>query len=176
MQFDEYGNVKGKFLFLDVHKTPLVNDEGKLIGVVGSARDITERKRVEQELIAAKERAEESDRLKSAFLANMSHEIRTPMNGILGFAQLLKEPDLTGKEQIEFIYSFFMPEVERKGIQFSFKNRLPSKESIIKTDREKIYAILTNLVKNAIKYTKKGLIEFGYEIVKTKHTASLRFL
>ncbi len=50
MQFDEYGNVKGKFLFLDVHKAPLFNNEGKLIGVVGSGRDITERKRIENEL------------------------------------------------------------------------------------------------------------------------------
>jgi len=46
----------------------------------------------------AKEHAEESDQLKSAFLANMSHEIRTPMNGILGFAELLKEPGLTGEQ------------------------------------------------------------------------------
>jgi len=48
MQFDEYGNVNGKFIFLDVHKTPLFNNEGKLIGVVGSARDITEQKKIEQ--------------------------------------------------------------------------------------------------------------------------------
>jgi signal transduction histidine kinase len=52
----------------------------------------------ETELLKAKEHAEESDRLKSAFLANMSHEI-TPMNGILGFANLLKEPGLTGEMQ-----------------------------------------------------------------------------
>ena len=51
----------------------------------------------------AKEKAEESERLKSAFLANMSHEIRTPMNGILGFAELLKEPNLTGEEQQDYI-------------------------------------------------------------------------
>ena len=157
-------------------------------------------------LIKAKERAEESDRLKSAFLANMSHEIRTPMNGILGFAELLKEPDLTGEEQqkyiqviensgarmlniindiiniskieagleevhwqesniteqAEYIYTFFKPEIEILGIQFSYNNPMPSKEIILKTDREKVYAILTNLVKNAIKYTKKGAIEFGY--------------
>lgn len=157
-------------------------------------------------LYKAKDKAEESDRLKSAFLANMSHEIRTPMNGILGFAELLKEPGLTGKqqqqyisiiekggarmlniinnivsiskiesgqeeiylqesninEQIEFIYTFFKPEIEGKGMQFSFKNSLPSKKSIIKTDRVKINAILTNIVKNAIKYTEKGSIEFGY--------------
>lgn len=56
-----------------------------------------------QELKKAKEKAEESDRLKSAFLANMSHEIRTPMNGILGFSNLLKEKNLTGKKQQEYI-------------------------------------------------------------------------
>ena len=169
--------------------------------------DITEQKNLTRDLIKAKEHAEESDRLKSAFLANMSHEIRTPMNGILGFAELLKEPDLTGEEQsnyikiieksgarmlniindiidiskiesglmevnikdtnvneqIEFIYTFFKPEVEAKGMQLSFKNSLPTKEAIIKTDREKIYAILTNLVKNAIKFSNIGAIELGYD-------------
>jgi CheY-like chemotaxis protein len=127
------------------------------------------------------------------------------MNGILGFAQLLKEPNLTGKEQqeyiriieksgkrmlniihdivdiskiesgqmevsitetnindqIEYIYDFFAPEIEKKGLQLFCKKKLPAIESIIKTDREKIYAILTNLVKNAIKYTNEGLIEIG---------------
>jgi signal transduction histidine kinase len=56
-----------------------------------------------EDLMEAKERAEESDRLKSAFLANMSHEIRTPMNGILGFTDLLKTPKLTGKEKDQYV-------------------------------------------------------------------------
>lgn len=65
--------------------------------------ELSKRKKAEIELIAAKEKAEESDLLKSAFLANMSHEIRTPMNGILGFAELLKKPSLTDEKQQEFI-------------------------------------------------------------------------
>ncbi len=66
-------------------------------------------------------------------------------------------------EQIEYIHTFFKPEVEQKGMQIFFRNNLPAKEAIIKTDREKVYAILINLVKNAIKFTNKGTIEFGYE-------------
>ena len=70
---------------------------------VGIVRDISERKEWETQLITAKEKAEESDRLKSAFLANLSHEIRTPMNGILGFARLLNEPHVTFGDQKMFI-------------------------------------------------------------------------
>ncbi len=64
------------------------------VGRVWSFRDITEKKKAESELIAAKVKAEESDRLKTAFLHNVSHEIRTPMNAIIGFSSLLNEPDL----------------------------------------------------------------------------------
>lgn len=64
--------------------------------------EVKRRAKVEEELIVAKEKAEESDKLKSAFLANMSHEIRTPMNGILGFANLLREAE-DEKELNEFI-------------------------------------------------------------------------
>ncbi len=66
-------------------------------------KDITKRKQDEEELKLAKEKAEESDRLKTAFLANMSHEIRTPMNAILGFSELLSMADLSKEERDEFI-------------------------------------------------------------------------
>ncbi|MCA1758435.1 MAG: PAS domain S-box protein, partial [Bacteroidales bacterium] len=186
--------------------SPIKNENGKIISYIGIARDITDRKIMLEELVSAKEKAQESDRLKSAFLANMSHEIRTPMNGILGFAGLLKNPELKGNkqreyikiieksgarmlsilndvidiskieaglmnldivetninEQIEYIYTFFKPEVETKGMKLLFKTPLSAREAIIKTDREKVYAILTNLVKNAIKYSEEGTIEIGY--------------
>ncbi|MCF8374555.1 MAG: PAS domain S-box protein [Bacteroidales bacterium] len=69
----------------------------------GIIEDITERRKIQTEIEKSREKAEESDRLKSAFLANMSHEIRTPMNAILGFSELLGEPDITPNEQQEYI-------------------------------------------------------------------------
>nr|WP_315253508.1 CHASE domain-containing protein [uncultured Flavobacterium sp.] len=164
-------------------------------------------KETNKELQKAKVKAEESDQLKSAFLANMSHEIRTPMNGIMGFAELLKEANLSIDERkdyieiieksgtrllniindivdiskieagqmnvvfsatnidelLQYIQTFFKPETQDKGVLLLLKSHLAEDETIIRTDREKLYAILINLVKNAIKYTFKGIIEFGYE-------------
>lgn len=68
-------------------------------------------------------------------------------------------------EQIEYIYAFFKPETASKKIELSFKKALGSTEANIKTDQEKLYAVLANLVKNAIKYTDKGSIEFGYSLM-----------
>ncbi|PLW99993.1 MAG: hypothetical protein C0593_01920, partial [Marinilabiliales bacterium] len=81
----------------------LTDEKGKFIGIVEDFRDISEYKKAEEELIFAKEKAEESDRLKSAFLSNMSHEIRTPMNGILGFTNLLKQSQLSGDKKEKYI-------------------------------------------------------------------------
>ena len=72
----------------------------------------------------------------------------------------MKESNIN--EQIEYTFTFFKPEIEEKGMQFSFKNALSSKNAMIKTDREKVFSILTNLVKNAIKYSDIGSIELGY--------------
>lgn len=86
----------------EVNSTAIKDYFGNTKGMISILRDITERKKVEEELIKAKNKAEESDRLKSAFLANMSHEIRTPMNGILGFANLLNDSDTTAKLRKEY--------------------------------------------------------------------------
>jgi len=89
---------------LMTHKHICTEFEQQLFQVYAqSIINVKERLEKEQRLIRAKEKAEESDRLKSAFLANMSHEIRTPMNGILGFLDLLKEPDLTKENKIAYI-------------------------------------------------------------------------
>jgi len=198
----------GTTVWTEVKISVSIEDKKNVTGILGVTRDITEKKKEYEKLVAAKEHAEESDRLKSAFLANMSHEIRTPMNGILGFSELLKKPELTGEqqqvyikiieksgarmlniindiidiskiesgqmkvsfsetnvnEQIEFVFNLFKTEAEQKKLQLSYQNFLPDKEAIILSDREKIYAILINLVKNAIKFTKSGFIEFGYFI------------
>ena len=81
---------------------PLLNEKGEISEIQSSGRDITNIKQIQSELEEAKEKAEESDRLKSAFLANISHEIRTPMNVILGFTNLLIDNDLDENERQEF--------------------------------------------------------------------------
>ena len=76
---------------IELSTSHIKDENGNPIALIGIAVDITERKRAQMELINAKEKAEESDRLKSAFLANISHELRTPLNAIIGFSSLIIE-------------------------------------------------------------------------------------
>lgn len=91
----------GHVLILSTSGSPILDDKENLIGYRGVDSDITERKRTLEELIAAKEKAETSDRLKTAFINNISHEIRTPLNGILGFGQLITGSDVTPEDRSE---------------------------------------------------------------------------
>lgn len=94
---------KGGQTFHSLVYSDRIVENGKEIGRRGVVIDIMERKKYLDELRRQKQKAEESDRLKSAFLANMSHEIRTPMNAIIGFSQLLSESDKTQKDRAEYI-------------------------------------------------------------------------
>lgn len=187
-------------------KYPISHGDKTLLA--GYTIDITDKKNYETELIRAKEKAEENDKLKTAFLANMSHEIRTPMNGILGFANLLKEPNLTGEdqqsyinlieksgarmlniindlvtiskvesgtvdlflsmininEQLEFLCNFFLSEANQKNLELEVDTPLPYLQANFITDREKLFSILSNLIKNALKFTKRGKVKFGYRL------------
>lgn len=96
---DQEGNTKT----YDVYKIPLLHPDGSRKGLIVWGRDISDRKQTEKQLKRALEKAEESDRLKTAFLSNMSHEIRTPLNAIIGFSDLLEDEDLTSVEKSQFI-------------------------------------------------------------------------
>lgn len=166
--------------------------------------DITEEVNRQEQLISARKKAEENDKLKSAFLSNLSHEIRTPLNGIMGFISILQQAQLTDAERSDYLkivwesgdrllttmvdiidiskiesgqiditytemnldttlnnlYEFFKPEAARRNLDFSYVNRIESNKCIIHTDQVKVYSIMTNLIKNALKYTKEGHVIF----------------
>ena len=163
-----------------------------------------------QELLLAKIKAEESDKLKTSFLNNISHEIRTPLNAICGFSELLKEGDSTIKEREKYIeivqkssnqlltiltdiitissietnqeevnftelninqlnealYLLFEREAKKKNLALNYKNGLSDHKSKVFSDKDKIFQILHNLIHNAIKFTKVGTIEFGYQLIE----------
>ena len=92
----------GHYIWREDHAKYNYDKQGKLLFSTVICRDITERKTYENELIASKVKAEESDHLKSAFLRNISHEIRTPMNAICGFSDMLLKPNLSYEKQKQF--------------------------------------------------------------------------
>lgn len=183
--------------------SPLVNESGDITHFIAVKEDITERKRIMEELIRAKEQAEQSNKLKDAFIANMSHEIRTPLNGILGFTSLIKDTyyniineedkelfrgiDSSGRRitrTIDLILNYsrlqvgeysmdlkemnievvckhllseFKTAAEYKSISLSLE-KLTENTSIFTDEYSATHAI-SNLIDNAIKYTKEGFVK-----------------
>jgi CheY-like chemotaxis protein len=157
------------------------------------------------ELIIAKDEAEESNRLKTAFLQNLSHEIRTPMNAIIGFNRILKEStndpemveecvdaiDKSGERLITLIndlvdlskieagiisiekeafdlntilgdlHQFFLGQAKEKGLSLALEKTPASSDSRVVSDKTKVFQVLSNLINNAIKFTKEGSVSFG---------------
>jgi PAS domain S-box-containing protein len=193
--------------------SPITDETGKITHFVGIKEDITEQKRLIEELVKAREKAQESERLKTAFLANVSHEVRTPLNSIIGFAQVLDTQDLNKEEVKRFasiilkrgndlldlfneildlsliesnqlkispkkvnmnsilydVYSNFLlnPKVKEKQIDLRIGKIFPE-DFEFSTDPLRLKQILSNLVENGIKFTKRGYVEFGGTIENEK--------
>lgn len=196
----------GDIKYVSLNSRLVYDSEGKPSYIDGIMRDVTEYKKMTTELIKAKEKAEEGDRLKTSFLHNISHEIRTPLNAIRGFSELLNDPGLlpeeektfreiiiessdhllsiitgivnissleTGQEKLnekevnlnsmcDIIKEMFLSKIKDRNIILRQVTNLPDNESNIITDETKLIQILSNLVSNAVKFTKEGVIEFGY--------------
>ncbi len=98
-------NKRGEYYWVSASISPILNSSGKITHFLAIEEDITEKKKIESELINAKNKAEESDRLKSEFLAQMSHEIRSPINVILSYNSFLND-ELSAKLEPHFKSSF----------------------------------------------------------------------
>lgn len=93
----------GSKIYTTLETGPITDNDGNYIGAIAGIIDISDRKKFEEQLIEARNKAEKSDQMKLEFLANMSHDLRTPMNSIIGFSDLLKSNNITKQEKNEYI-------------------------------------------------------------------------
>ncbi|HPE40116.1 MAG TPA: ABC transporter substrate binding protein [Bacteroidales bacterium] len=188
---------------------PHKDDNGHLL-FDGIIVDISKLKKTEEDLLHAKIKAEESNRLITAFLTNLSHEVRTPMNGIVAFIDIVNNINIKPSEKTIVLENFqessnrflktlddiiLMSEIQsskipvhrttvdinqlmnnifdqfinisiEKSLSFSWNKDYYLQNCYLETDSEKLEIILANLIENAIKYTDKGYVEYGYKIEK----------
>ncbi len=151
------------------------DSNGKITHLVAIAEDISERKRIEKELLLAKEKSEEASKAKSQFLANMSHEIRTPLNGVIGMTQLLSLSSLSSEQKdylemikyssdillnlINDILDYSMMEsgiLKIKLKSFNLKDLVDKTSQILKFEAQKKKLLLEVSYKNDFLYNVKG--------------------
>ncbi|MGM0375303.1 MAG: PAS domain S-box protein [Bacteroidota bacterium] len=196
----------GQEVWGELKVSTVCDDEGNKL-VIGMVEDRTEEKKAREELLATRDLARDSSRLKSAFLASISHELRTPLNAVLGFSDIIQtmSSDKTIRDYSGLIYENgfklmtiiddildlamsdhgkirLRPDTFRTVQLFEeFKNQLHEvlyksgkddvdiraeidenlKNTEIVTDKSKIYQVLVNLIKNAVKFTDEGFIKLG---------------
>jgi PAS domain S-box-containing protein len=120
--------------------SPIRNNEGQILNYVIVSEDITERKRIENELIVAKEKAEESDRLKSSFLNNLSHEVRTPLNAIVGFSEIINTENVSNPKMSIYVRTILESSRQLLLLMDNIINI-----SMIETEKLKVIRVKTDL-------------------------------